>query len=127
MTSQFSAATADRVFDMDDRWRHFVDSTPLLMCLVDTELRGVYFNEQWLSFTGHANFDLLGDQWLSDIHPQDRNRCVESFRKALDEHKKISVECRLQRHDGEFRYFQSIGVPEVSDDGQHQAFVITAV
>jgi two-component system sensor kinase FixL len=117
----------DHIVETNDRFRRVVDSAPLLMCLLDADLKGVYFNHEWLTFTGPPQTDLLGDQWLSDIHPQDRVRCIETYRKALDAAGKFDVECRLQRFDGEFCYVRNTGVPQFSDDGRLENYLTTSV
>ena len=65
----------ERVSGLSDYFRSFIDAAPLLVCLLDAELRGAYFNQQWVEFTGRSQADLLGDQWITDIHPYDRARC----------------------------------------------------
>lgn len=127
MTNQHIIENADRVVEKGEGFCRFADSTPLLMCLLDAELKGVYFNQKWLSFTGRSQADLLGDQWLTDIHPQDRPRCMEAFHKALDTRSRFEVECRLQRFDGGFSYVENTGVPQFADDGQLLSYVNTAV
>jgi len=117
----------DHIVETNDRFRRAVDSAPLLMCLLDPDLKGVYFNHEWLTFTGRPQTDLLGDQWLTDIHPQDRDRCIETCRKASDTAGKFEVECRLQRSDGEFRYVRNTGVPQFSDDGRLENYLTTSV
>lgn len=118
---------SDRISETNDRFRGFVDSAPLLMCLLDSELRGVYFNQEWLSFTGRTQDDLLGDRWVTDIHPQDRNRCLDAFHKALYAREKFEIECRLQRFDGGFCYVRSTGIPQFTNDGHLQNYINTMV
>ncbi len=127
MTSQTTIEARDRVLETNDRFRRLVDSAPLLMCLLDTELKGVYFNQEWTSFTGRPLGDLLGDQWLSDIHPQDRSVCIDSFKKALEARERFDLECRLRRSDGGFSYVHNRGVPQFDDHGQLQSYVSTAI
>src|SRR5579884_484738 len=115
------------VLETNDRFRRFADSVPLLMCVLDPELKGLYFNQQWLSFTGHQQGDLTGNRWLEDIHPQDREHYVETCRQALESWNKFDVECRLHRHDGEFRYIRHTGTPQFSENGQLLNYVDTAV
>ncbi len=127
MTSQFITVETAHILEANDGFRRFVDSTPLLMFLLDAEFKGVYFNPKWLSFTGRTQADLLGDDWLNDIHPQDRNRCLEAFRRALDARETFEVECRLQRFDGGYSYVEHTGIPQFADDGQLQNYLNTAV
>lgn len=117
----------ERVSGLNDYFRSFIDSAPLLVCLLDGELKGAYFNQQWVTFTGRPQADLLGDQWISDIHPYDRARCREAWFKALEEGQKFELEYRLRRFDGEFRYVSSTGIPQFSPEGQLQCFINTVL
>ena len=119
--------SVERVLEANGDFRGLVDSTPLLMCLLDTELKGVYFSQPWVAFTGRLQADLLGDQWLSDIHPQDRERCLAAWRKAIGRSDKFELEYRLRRFDGEFRYVCGMGVPQFSRDGQLLHYVKTVM
>ena len=98
----------ERIAGINDYFRSFIDSAPLLMCLLDAELKGVYFNQQWVAFTGRPQGDLLGDLWFSDIPTYDRDRCREAWRNALDRQKKFELEDRLRLFDGEFRYVPAL-------------------
>jgi len=117
----------ERVAGMNDYFRSFIDSAPLLVCLLDAELKGVYFNQQWIAFTGRQQGDLLGDQWISDVHPYDRERCRDTWRRTLENPQKFEMEYRLRRFDGEFRYVSSTGTPQFSADGQLQCFMNTVL
>lgn len=117
----------ERIAGINDYFRSFIDSAPLLICLLDTELKGVYFNQQWVAFSGRPQGDLLGDQWISDIHPYDRERCREAWRKALNRPQKFELEYRLRRFDGEFRYVSSTGTPQFSLDGRLHCFINTVL
>jgi two-component system, LuxR family, sensor kinase FixL len=113
------------VSGLNEYFRSFIDSAPLLVCLLDAELKGAYFNQQWVTFTGRPQADLLGDQWISDIHPYDRARCRETWRKALDQAQKFEMEYRLRRFDGEFHYVLSTAVPQFSPERKLQCFINT--
>jgi PAS domain S-box-containing protein len=120
-------AGVEHVFETNDLFRKFIDAAPLLMCLLDPDLKGVYFNQQWLSFTGHSRDELLGDEWLDDVHPQDRDRVVEVFQEALKTPEKFEVELRLRRSDGEFRHILHACTPQFSEEGQMQHYAAVGV
>ncbi len=115
----------ERIAGIDDYFRSFIDSAPLLICLLDAELKGVYFNQQWIAFTGRPQADLLGDQWISDIHSYDRDRCREAWRKAFENPQKFELEFRLRGCDGEFHFVSGTGTPQFSPDGRLQCFINT--
>jgi len=117
----------ERSCGVNDYFRSFVDTAPLLMSLLDAELKGIYFNRQWLAFTGRRQGDLLGDQWISDIHPYDRGRCREAWRKSLELSEKFELEYRMRRFDGKFCCVSSTGIPQFSTEGHLQYFVHTVL
>jgi len=112
---------------VNERFRQTVDSVPMLVSLSDAERRGVYFNTQWRSFTGHSLGELLGEGWINDVHPEDRRRCIDVFERACNAREKFSLEYRLRRHDGQYHYVLDAGAPEFSDDGTLLGYVSTAI
>lgn len=67
-----------------------------------------YFNARW--------FEYLGDQSRADlsfdaVHPDDASTFHESFRAALRSGAVFEAECRLQRHDGEYRWHLARALP----------------
>jgi PAS domain S-box-containing protein len=99
----------------------------MLVSVSDAEKRGVYFNTQWRSFTGHSLGELLEKGWINDVHPEDRRHCIDVFERAFDAREKFSLEYRLRRHDGEYHYVLDARAPEFSDDGALVGYVSTAI
>src|SRR5262245_32409448 len=112
---------------VNERFRQTVDSVPMLVSVSDAEKRGVYFNTQWRSFTGHSLGELLGEGWINDVHPEDRRHCIDVFERAFNAREKFSLEYRLRRHDGEYHYVLDAGAPEFSDDGTLLGYVSTEI
>jgi PAS domain S-box-containing protein len=112
---------------VNERFRQTVDSVPMLVSVSDAAKRGVYFNTQWRSFTGHSLGELLGEGWINDVHPEDRPHCIDVFERAFNAREKFSLEYRLRRHDGEYHYVLDAGAPEFSDDGTLLGYVSTAI
>src|SRR5881394_2655245 len=99
----------------------------MLVCMSDANSRGVYFNTQWRSFTGRSLEELLGESWLNDVHPEDREFCLAAFERAFEAREKFSLECRLRRHDGEYRYILHAGTPEFAEDGTVVGYINSAI
>jgi two-component system sensor kinase FixL len=112
---------------VNERFRQTVDSVPMLVSVSDSEKRGVYFNTQWRSFTGHSLGELLGEGWINDVHPEDRRHCIDVFERAFNAREKFSLEYRLRKHDGQYHYVLDAGAPEFSDDGRLLGYVSTAI
>ena len=114
-------------FDADDRFRHLIDTAPMLIFLSDAFGNGIYFNKQWLSFTGHSPQQLAGRRWIDDMHPDDRDECMGEFKSALAFRQNFSFECRLRRYDGDYHYVLNTGTPEFDPDGGFLGYIDTAV
>lgn len=110
-----------------DKCRQVTDASPVMICLLDKHFNGLYFNQEWLSFTGRAEWDLLGNQWLNCIHPLDKERCIEVFRESAGKQQRYELEFRMQRHDGVFSHVGNIGAPQISEDGQLEGYLGTVI
>ncbi len=59
----------------------------------------------------------MGHGWVAAVHPDDVERCLEVSAEAFERQEPFSVEYRLRRADGEFRWMLDHGVPWHSRDG----------
>lgn len=127
MSTELTSLQVERGADARERFHSFADSVPVLMWLFDPELNGIAFNRASLAFTGRPLSNLLGDKWLDEIHAQDRELFLASFRKSFTTQDSFSVECRLHSYSGEFRYFLITCTPQFGELGQLQGYVAAAV
>ena len=51
------------------------------------------------------------------MHPDDVDRCLETYETAFDLRQPFSMEYRLRRHDGQYRTIVDRGVPRFAPDG----------
>ena len=77
----------------------------------------------WGEYTGLADEKVRGWGWLNAIHPEDRERTNERWRRSLQTNDRIEVAFRIRRADGEWRHFFVRGVPIPGDDGTIQEWV----
>jgi PAS domain-containing protein len=52
------------------------------------------------------------------IHPDDRERTLACWQAACRDEGEYDLEYRISRHDGEYRWFKTRGVPVRDDDGK---------
>jgi PAS domain S-box-containing protein len=101
----------------DEPFRLVADIAPVLMWLSDAEHGCTYVNEPWAAFTGRAKETLLGSGWRESIHPDDLPRHLESLRLSIERREPFTVESRLRRHDGEYRWMLASAMPRLAPDG----------
>ncbi|MFA7421521.1 MAG: PAS domain S-box protein [Melioribacteraceae bacterium] len=70
-----------------------------------------YFNEAWLKFTGRTLEEELGDGWAVNLHPEDRDFVLSTYRDSFSQMKSYSIEYRLKNSQGEYRWMVVVGIP----------------
>jgi PAS domain S-box-containing protein len=62
-----------------------------------------WLGSQWGKYTGIAEQELLGLNWLERvIHPDDRERTLACWQAACRDEGDYDLEYRTRRHDGEY-------------------------
>ena len=82
-----------------------------------------YFNEPWLRFTGRTQEQELGEGWAEGVHPDDRSRCLETYRAAFNRREPFSMEYRLRHVSGEYRWIMDQGSPRFDTEGHFLGYV----
>jgi PAS domain S-box-containing protein len=70
-----------------------------------------FVNERLLEFVGLSSDDILGWNWESVFHPDDRAKFVTDWRGAVKDGQSIEREVRMRRADGQHRWFFVRNVP----------------
>ena len=91
--------------------KNLPDYIPALIWMADTEKSCYYFNETWLQFTGRTLEQEQGDGWAEGVHPDDLENCYKIYSTQFDKREKFTIEYRLKRQDGIYRWILDSGVP----------------
>ncbi|MFC7668267.1 PAS domain-containing protein [Hymenobacter humi] len=90
--------------DAQDRTRFVLENLPVSIWTAQPNGERDYFNTRWLAFTGRTLEEQLGGQWMTSLHPEDRDRVLNTWQESIATGNLYQVEYRLRRHDGQYRW-----------------------
>lgn len=109
--------------ESESRFRHIADAAPVMIWLTDPAKSFTWFNKPWLDFTGRRLGEEIGYGWTSGIHTDDLSGCLATLVESFDDQKPFSIEFRLRRNDGEFRWLMGMGVPRYGPNRVFLGFI----
>jgi PAS domain S-box-containing protein len=92
-------------------FRSLAEAMPQMVWITRSDGWNIYFNPQWTDYTGLTLEESYGRGWSTPFHPDDQERAREAWQLATDTTGEYSVECRLRRADGVYRWWLIRGVP----------------
>jgi PAS domain S-box-containing protein len=95
------------VREVERRYRELIESLPQLVWTSRADGLCDYLGPQWVAYTGIPEGGQLGYGWLEQIHPDDRERTVTSWKATAEIGLPFDIEFRLRRHDGVYRWFKT--------------------
>lgn len=113
----------DALRESEERFRNLADVAPALIWMSEPDQRRTYFNRTWLEFTGRKVEQEIGNGWVENLHPLDRDRYLEAYSRAFADGRPFELEYRLRRHDGEYRWVLARGTPRHTPSGSFAGFL----
>src|SRR5690606_30749177 len=105
------AAAGRPALGSEQHFRLLADNAPVMIWRAGPDKLCDYFNRPWLDFTGRSMEQEIGTGWTEGVHPDDRERCIVTFAAALEARQAVSLDYRLRRHDGVYRWVLGNGRP----------------
>jgi PAS domain S-box-containing protein len=109
--------------ESEERFRIMADSAPVFVWMSGADRLCDWFNRPWLEYRGRTLEQEIGHGWEEGIHPDDLGGCWDAFYDVYEARREFSVEYRLRRHDGEYRWMLTRGVPRTGSDGEHAGYI----
>ena len=107
----------DEVRNSENRLRSIIDTIPALAWSARPDGSAEFLNRPWLDYAGLSAEEASDWGWTIAIHPEDRNRLMDYWRRLLASGEAGEIEARLRRYDGEYRWFLFRAQPERDNRG----------
>jgi PAS domain S-box-containing protein len=95
----------------EERFRYLANAIPDMVWTADPDGCITFANDRWFEFCGIDPEQSARDWPELVLHPDDRERCLAEWTRALGEGTEYEIEVRSRRHDGEYRWFLTRASP----------------
>lgn len=111
------------VKESEIRFRRMADSAPVLIWMADSPLHFSYFNRPWLEFTGRRLEQEIGQGWMTNVHPDDREHTLRRVEEAFAARSSFRAEFRMMRHDQRYRWVVTHGTARYDENAVFAGFI----
>jgi PAS domain S-box-containing protein len=103
---------------MENELSRIVDMLPGLVWTAVPDGQVDFLNQRWCEYTGLSVVEACGGGWQTAIHAEDLPELLQSWQSMLASCEPGEMEARLQRFDGEYRWFLFRTRPLVDASGR---------
>jgi PAS domain S-box-containing protein len=89
----------------EEEFRLLAESMPQIVWVTRKDGWNIYFNQQWVDYTGLTLEESYGHGWNIPFHPDDKQRAWSAWENATKNNGIYSLECRLRRADGAYHWW----------------------
>lgn len=109
----------------ETEFRLLTEAMPQIVWATRSDGWNIYFNQQWVDYTGLTLEESYGFNWIKPVHPDDQNLALEAWQNALNNRSTYEFECRLRRANGIYRWWLLRGIPVVDKSGDIYKWIVT--
>lgn len=94
------------------------------------ERTGVHWSDKFremLGFTDEADFPNTFEAWFERLHPEDKEKTLESYTKGVKGEQEYDVKFRMMKKDGQYEWFNAHGKCARYADGTPRLFAGTFI
>jgi two-component system cell cycle sensor histidine kinase/response regulator CckA len=94
----------------EDRFRALIESNQDVVAIFSGDGIPTYFSGSVAHMLGYQPEEMVGrTNVFDDVHPDDRDRVAETFRRLTEERESLHVEYRYRHRDGSWRWLEAVG------------------
>ncbi|MGD0232190.1 MAG: PAS domain-containing protein [Syntrophorhabdales bacterium] len=107
----------EELANSEREFRLLAEAMPQIVWITRADGWNIYFNQQWVDYTGLTLEESYGHGWNKPFHPDDQQRAWDAWQNAVTNNGTYSLECRLRKADGTYRWWLIRGVPVIDEKG----------
>ncbi len=104
--------------DVAARLKQVADALPQLIWVCEPDGEAKTLNHQWIDHTGVPEARQLGQAWLDQIFPQDRQALLSALKAAAVDHQAFKLACRIRNVGGAYIPFHAVVQPLFNPAGE---------
>ncbi len=101
----------------EERLRMLMAATPVGIFQTNARGEGVYINDWYCTITGMSAESANGFGWAERLHPDDRDRVVDQWKRSVAEGAEVALEHRFRNPDGKVTWVLGRAVPMRDEEG----------
>jgi two-component system, cell cycle sensor histidine kinase and response regulator CckA len=103
--------------ESEAKFRLLTELIPQLVWIAGADGANTFCNQRWVDYTGLTLAESRGDGWTRPFHPDDRAAAETAWRQAAETGREVSLELRLRRADGAYRWWLMRALPVWDTNG----------
>jgi PAS domain S-box-containing protein len=103
--------------------REMAHSAPAMLWVSEPDGSSSFQSRGWCEYTGQSEERALRFGWMSAVHPDDRPRMRQVLREANAKQTAFSIDYRIRRADGAYRWAIDTGRPRFGAAGEFLGFI----
>jgi PAS domain S-box-containing protein len=113
--------------ESEERFRLIANSVPVMIWMSGADQEIKFLNQTWLDYAGQPLDTAVETLQAMVLHPDEVERCRKVYATAFERRQSFQLEHRLRRHDGDYRWVVTAGVPRYSAAGSFVGYIGTSV
>jgi PAS domain S-box-containing protein len=110
--------TEDRLFEQEQDFHYLAALGSQMPWTADAQGQLLYVDPRWLSLTGLPSEQVIGDQWLQVLHPDDLDATRRAWANSVRTGQPLDIEYRIRDVSGSYVWVCSRAVPRHDADNR---------
>ena len=103
--------------ESENRFKELAENISALIWITNANHVPIFCNRFWFATFNLKTDTLTREQWLSAIHPKDRDNVTRTYIRAAEELSKFKIQYRVLSTDGKITWIYETAVPRVRKNG----------